>query len=617
MRPPLTILFAFFSVFAKAQSLPYSFPKTDSSTHTKIVPAQLRTMEECSNGIDDDGNGLRDCEDYACYFNNSSCNCVPSNTVWMATSNGKLYWINVQSGQESFIGILGTGMTDITWTSDGKLYGLTGPGVTIYGINPANAQSTFIVNVPGYFGSNAMTCDNQGNLYIAATISGSGYRVLKYNIASGQQQIVANLTSTGLSSGGDLAFLNGYLYLACVGNLIAKIDVTTGSVQSFPIQGMSSNVNVFGIVSTADGSLYLSTINSLYRLNVATMTAVLAYTCTSFNDIIYGMSNYNDNCNAVPCSAKVTITNTSNPPFCVGQGSLLQSNGSGLGINATYKWTLPDGSVVAGQSVNALQNGKYKVTYSEDAVCKAVDSLFITLEGPPALDLGVDKKICPGGSLLLQNLAPVTGSYLWQDGSQQSSFAVTDAGLYWTQLTGACGVSRDSIIVTAGQTPKADIGPDILICPYDETLLNNFLHDAAYAYTWNTGSTGSSIMISQPGVYWVNVKNSCGATRDTVIVGKKPTECDCFLYVPTAFTPNSDGKNDEFRVNSNCRISGELLIYNRWGQLVFRSRNLAEGWDGRVSSKLQANAVYVYLLNYRFRNYPVLQSEKGSFLLIH
>src|SRR5689334_15307630 len=91
----------------------------------KIItkPAKLQTnhtsskvfSEICGNNIDDDGNGLKDCEDYSCYYSNSiACNCIPINVVWIGDDNGDLFWVNHQTGVEKLVGNMGKTMTDIT-----------------------------------------------------------------------------------------------------------------------------------------------------------------------------------------------------------------------------------------------------------------------------------------------------------------------------------------------------------------------------------------------------------------------------------------------------------------------------------------------------------------------
>lgn len=80
-----------------------------------------------------------------------------------------------------------------------------------------------------------------------------------------------------------------------------------------------------------------------------------------------------------------------------------------------------------------------------------------------------------------------------------------------------------------------------------------------------------------------------------------------------AFSPNGDGMNDVFRVVSNeAIVSMDLQVYNRWGQLVFESQHIEDGWDGRYKGIDQEMGVFVYRLNYEVESTPAGNREKKS-----
>jgi gliding motility-associated-like protein len=100
--------------------------------------------------------------------------------------------------------------------------------------------------------------------------------------------------------------------------------------------------------------------------------------------------------------------------------------------------------------------------------------------------------------------------------------------------------------------------------------------------------------VAGAGTYWVKVNNSCGNKTDSLTVY---AECNLPVYMPAAFSPNGDGLNDLLRMpsqNKNHFVS--LTIYNRWGELVFRSRDSGKGWDGKQKGMNQPTGVYVYHL---------------------
>src|SRR5207244_4038837 len=99
-------------------------------------------------------------------------------------------------------------------------------------------------------------------------------------------------------------------------------------------------------------------------------------------------------------------------------------------------------------------------------------------------------------------------------------------------------------------------------------------------YLWNNNSTNSSISISSPGKYWLEVTNQQACTgRDTIVIAAK--DCMKGLYVPNGFTPNNDGKNDVFKAMLFGPYKSFIFtIYNRWGAVVFSTTDPTRGWDG-------------------------------------
>ncbi len=97
----------------------------------------------------------------------------------------------------------------------------------------------------------------------------------------------------------------------------------------------------------------------------------------------------------------------------------------------------------------------------------------------------------------------------------------------------------------------------------------------------------------------MEVKNQCGSSKDSIFV--KVENCECYFWMPNAFTPNNDGLNDIFNIKSECEfIEFNLEIYDRWGEKVFVTHDLYHGWDGRIKGKkIGENGVYVWLLSYK------------------
>ena len=180
------------------------------------------------------------------------------------------------------------------------------------------------------------------------------------------------------------------------------------------------------------------------------------------------------------------------------------------GGNATILWN--DNSFDSTLIVN--NSGIYWIEVENQ--CAVVrDSINVTVEIPPAFDLGNDTTICENSTLILNpNIQNAT--YVWQNNSSQPTFSVNQAGVYWVDVsTGNCLV-RDSIIILTQNAPIVNLGNDITLCNGTSTVLNAFY--AGANYSWQDNSNSPTLMIDQPGTYWVDVSNICGTLRDTFIL---------------------------------------------------------------------------------------------------
>ena len=117
---------------------------------------------------------------------------------------------------------------------------------------------------------------------------------------------------------------------------------------------------------------------------------------------------------------------------------------------------------------------------------------------------------------------------------------------------------------------------------------------------WSTNEKTESIIVSPRDVttYTVTVTDANGCTAvDEVTVTVRKAKCDeTDVYLPTAFTPNGDGTNDIFIVRSNFLDEVELIIYNRWGQEVFKTKDKNIGWDGTFNGKELPPDSYAFYL---------------------
>ncbi|MEI8074023.1 MAG: gliding motility-associated C-terminal domain-containing protein, partial [Bacteroidota bacterium] len=134
-------------------------------------------------------------------------------------------------------------------------------------------------------------------------------------------------------------------------------------------------------------------------------------------------------------------------------------------------------------------------------------------------------------------------------------------------------------------------------------------------YSWNTFFTfQNQFTVTQSGTYQVTVNNQCGIkTADINVLAI----CDAPLYIPNAFTPNADGLNEVFRIPpTNFYRLNSFQIYNRWGELIFSTSDIKQGWDGNYKGLQQPTGIYTYAINIASLKTGKTSQRNGSVQLI-
>jgi gliding motility-associated-like protein len=105
------------------------------------------------------------------------------------------------------------------------------------------------------------------------------------------------------------------------------------------------------------------------------------------------------------------------------------------------------------------------------------------------------------------------------------------------------------------------------------------------SYLWMDDQTTQGIMIQDSGYYSVTVTDGFGCANTFEIFANSNYEKPFFYRIPSAFTPNGDGLNDSFRPFTDYELIKKfhLVIFNRWGQMVFQTDDSMKGWDGKVN----------------------------------
>lgn len=279
----------------------------------------------------------------------------------------------------------------------------------------------------------------------------------------------------------------------------------------------------------------------------------------------------------------------------------------------TRTWLWQDNSTAP--TLTATGSGWYWVEVTNPANgCTLRDSLLLTRKPNPLTRLGNDTTLCENSNLLL-NAGNPGAAYWWQDNSRNKTFLVKRAGQYFVKADLNGCIDSDTIEILYRKIPTVFLGNDTAICPGMNMTLQPVLQHAAQAdLLWSTGETTPFIQVTAPGTYSLQASNNCGTAGDAVII--RPGICQ--LCMPTAFTPNSDGKNDILKPGYGENVTGyQLEIFNREGQKLFISRKIHDGWDGKYKGLLQPTSIYIWQIRYTVAGDQKQFIQKGTAALIY
>lgn len=304
------------------------------------------------------------------------------------------------------------------------------------------------------------------------------------------------------------------------------------------------------------------------------------------------------------CTRKdtITVTNLGGAPvagitaagsttFCQGDSLILSATGGG-----TYSWST--GALTDSVKVGAA--GTYTVTVTNNCGTSTATTTTKISPLPVAVITGATN-ICQGTSEVI-TASGGTG-YTWSTGALTPSITVSTAGTYSVSVSNNCGPSLAVTTITVSSV-TAHFIPDS-ISGYGSLSVNFTNNSSANAtsWSWNFGDGATATgpnpthLYGSPGVYpatlTVTDVNGCISTYTvTITVSDIPS----WIHVPNIFTPNGDGTNDLFLINSKGLTTFELKIYDRWGVQLAYITSINQGWDGRTKAGAPASdGTYYYV----------------------
>ncbi len=297
----------------------------------------------------------------------------------------------------------------------------------------------------------------------------------------------------------------------------------------------------------------------------------------------------------------------------------------------TYTW-LYNGNVIGSNFSTIIKarpdTNKYVVLVTDPRGCMSKDSSYIVGIPKPNPMLR-DTTLCEGTEVTLNanpgnlnNPALYNILYKWQHNgaviSTESEYTTGQTGFHKVEITIDYCIAADSAEIRFNPSIKPFLPDEAVFCENDSSMLLDASVAGLYgmSYEWSTGAKTKSILVSEPGVYFVKATNGfrCSLTDSIVII----SNCGPNVYIPDAIHLGKDHKegDETFTIFGKYFDNFAITVFNRWGEIIFYSDDPKKGWDGHYLGQPMPSGVYPYLITYIGTNDGKSYQKEGLVTII-
>jgi gliding motility-associated-like protein len=342
------------------------------------------------------------------------------------------------------------------------------------------------------------------------------------------------------------------------------------------------------------------------------------------------------------CTSTTIITITEPNPLTITsivavQPTCIPGNDGSLNITAsggtqTYLYSINGGGLQAGSNFGSLISGVYTMQVVDGNGCTATSSVSLIEPNSPIINLvEIISQNCKKNNdikvTLINGLAPFNFQLL-PSGITSSTglFSNLPIGSYTIIVTDANSCSISTLVSILPSNPvianlKFNANGSCANANIGEIVVQATGGEPPYSYSIMPGgqiSTTGTFSNMGRGVYTITTTdvNECQTTNVITIKG---TPCCDELFIPNAFTPNDDTKNDEFTFLNALDTDIELLsfiVMNRYGNSVFQAQHFYDRWDGKYKGSVCDVGTYYYFLKFKCLTSGEVIIRKGDITLI-
>lgn len=285
--------------------------------------------------------------------------------------------------------------------------------------------------------------------------------------------------------------------------------------------------------------------------------------------------------------------------------------------NANYTWSdglmgfqLNKRPITAGSVISS-----YEVTVSDSNQCQSTSSFLVNYTNRPKFDL-ISKNYCKdsqgSAQVMIKSLTNNPITYKWQYANinlnqNLSSIDVSRPGKYVVIVAYGDCEAKDSTIINEYPLPNIGMERQYIHCVDNPNPVNIAAIDG-YKYNWNNSivDTNQSLSVYPLIDSWYSVKltNAWGCHKvDSAFV---KISCPPRVFSPNVITPDKNDENKYLKVFGDHYKNLELYVYNRWGEVIFKSIDDINGWDGTYAGELVPIGTYPYTIKYegKYEDYP-------------
>ena len=302
--------------------------------------------------------------------------------------------------------------------------------------------------------------------------------------------------------------------------------------------------------------------------------------------------------------------------FCQG-GSTTLDAGAGF---SQYAWSTGG----SGQQVNVTTGGSVQVTVTDNNGCTGIDQVVISVLGlvNPVVQ-SIPAKACPGDTIQL--LASGGTDYLWIDGASLLSdptianptVVLQASTSFSVEVSNNCNSEVATLDIPVNP-PSGMAGPDLNVLIGREVMLTAL---GGVQYEWSgpfdlscTNCATPSVSPETSSTFVVRITDINGCTTIDSVYVEVFDDLDQVLDLVNTITPNGDGLNDILVIKGlESFNANSLVIYNRWGEVVFQQDNYQNTFDGTYKGQPLPAGSYYYVL----KLFPGERVEKSVLVILH